>query len=147
VKVNNVEVLVTGTHFNVNAYPDEASNNITLAEGSVQVNTGLSSVKLLPGQQARANDNGSVQLVKNADLDEALAWKEGSFVFNSADVPTIMRQLSRWYNVEVQYQGSVSGETFSGIVSRQSNIARVLKIMEAGGVKFKTEGNKITVYN
>jgi ferric-dicitrate binding protein FerR (iron transport regulator) len=147
VKVNHVEVLVTGTHFNVNGYQDETSNKVTLAEGSVQVNAGMSTVKLLPGQQAQANGNGVLELVKNADLDEVLAWKEGSFVFNSADVPTIMRQLSRWYNVEVNYQGAVSNETFSGIVSRQSNIARVLKIMEAGGVKFKTEGNKITVYN
>lgn len=147
VKVNGLEVLVTGTHFNINSYADEASQHITLAEGAVEVIRDRSHMNLLPGQQVRVLQNGSLNLLQQVDLKEILAWKEGAFIFNSADVQTIMRQISRWYNVEVVYQGEISKETFSGIVSRQSNISRILKIMEVGGFTFKTEGNKIIVYN
>jgi transmembrane sensor len=147
VKLNDVEVMVTGTRFNVNGYADEFSRNITLAEGAVLVSKGNTTLKLKPGQQAQVQADGGVLLEENADMEETLAWKEGSFIFNSADVKTIMRQLSRWYNVEVAYQGSLGNETFSGIVSRQSNISNILKIMETGGVKFKMEGNTIIVSN
>jgi transmembrane sensor len=147
VKLNDVEVMVTGTQFNVNGYQDESSRNITLAEGAVLVTNGNANLKLNPGQQAQVQANGTIRLEKYADIEETLAWKEGSFIFNSADVKTIMRQLSRWYNVEVSYQGNLGNETFSGIVSRQSNISRVLKIMETGGLKFKMDGNTIIVSN
>ena len=74
-----------------------------------------------------------------------MAWKNGSFVFNSTDIENIMRQISRWYDVDVSFDGSISKELFSGIVSRTSKLSQVLKIMERAEVKFKIEGKRIVV--
>lgn len=84
-------------------------------------------------------------MTKNIDLDEVMAWRDGNFHFNEQDIPSIMRQISRWYDVDVAMQGNGVGETFSGIVSRKGNITQVLKILEAGGVKFRIEGRRLTV--
>lgn len=137
-----VEVL--GTHFNINAYSDEASIKTTLLEGRVKVAaSGGATVLLKPGEQAQIN--GGIKLVNDVDTDEIIAWKAGLFQFNRADVVSIMRQVSRWYNVDVVFEGPVSMKSFSGIVSRSNNISEVLKIMEKAGVKFKINGNRITV--
>ena len=81
----------------------------------------------------------------NIDVDKEIAWTKGKFQFNSNTIQEIMLQLSRWYDVEVIYQGKVSSETFSAIIKRSSNISQVLKLMEASGVKFDIEGKKIYV--
>ncbi len=139
------EVKVLGTHFNINAYPDEPSINTTLIAGSVKV-TGLNNSQIIvPGQQAQINQSGKITLNNNPDIEAIMAWKNGSFVFNSLDIKSVMRQISRWYDVDVYYSGNVSDETYSGIVSRNSNVSALLKIMEEGGVKFRIEGRKITV--
>jgi ferric-dicitrate binding protein FerR (iron transport regulator) len=141
------EVEVLGTHFNINAYRDEQAISTTLLEGSIRF-TDLENMKaaiIIPGQQVLMGIDGQLKLNKNPDLESVIGWKNGSFHFNSQDIKSIMRQISRWYDVDVVYSGETSGETFSGIVSRKSNISEVLNLMEDSGVKFKIEGKRIIV--
>lgn len=124
-----IEVL--GTHFNVNAYHDEASIKTTLLEGSVKVTNASSNVLLSPGQQSLvSNEKGSAISVVAAESDEAIAWKNGYFLFNDEELTSIMREISRWYDIDVVYQGDVNKMRFGGMVSRSKNISSVLKIME-----------------
>lgn len=145
VEAGKVGIAVTGTRFNVNAYEDEDGILTTLAEGGVRVTSEGQTVELRPEQEVRAGPDGRLGRVKTADLETALAWKNGKFIFNAADVPSIMRQLGRWYDIEVSYAGPVSRETFTGMVSRQSDITRVLRILEAGGLRFKILDKRIVV--
>ncbi|MEO7047547.1 MAG: FecR domain-containing protein [Ferruginibacter sp.] len=140
---NNVQTEVYGTHFNVSAYPDEKEMKITLLEGSVKVSKGQFTNMLSPGQQATVGE--AIKLLHNVDTDKAIAWKNGKFIFDSENVETIMEQIGRWYGPVVEYRGAISKETFSGIVSRDSNLSQVLKIMQQGGVKFSMENKKIIV--
>ena len=145
VAVGPLKVNATGTRFNINAYPDEAGILTSLAEGTVEVKSDLSVRTLKAEQEVLASANGTISPVRTADLETRLAWTNGKFVFNGADVPSVMRQIGRWYDVEVSYSGPARAETFTGMVSRQSDISRVLRIMEAGGIKFRIEKNKIMV--
>ncbi|HEY4482455.1 MAG TPA: FecR domain-containing protein [Candidatus Brocadiaceae bacterium] len=147
----SIEVL--GTHFNVNAYDDEADIKVTLLEGSVKVASpnpskggAVETVIIKPGQQAKAGVSGQLSVVTGVDIDEVMAWKNGKFVFGEkADIQTIMRQIARWYDVNVEYKGTVNG-FIGGSISRNVNISNVLTMLEkTGEVKFKIEGNKITV--
>ncbi|HWW43421.1 FecR family protein [Pedobacter sp.] len=134
-----IEVL--GTHFNVNAYADEASTKTTLLEGLVRVNSGT---ELRPGEQAVLNQ-GHVRVVQ-VDTEEAVAWKNGYFIFTNEDIYSIMRKISRWYDVEVVYEGKITDNTFNGPVSRSSKVSEVLDILElTKTVHFKIEGRRITV--
>jgi len=151
VEANGVITKVLGTHFNVNAYDDEDAIKVTLLEGKVQVEnksatSNLQSAILKPGEQAVFTIHDS-RLTANsgADLDQVMAWKNGNFYFEKADVKTILRQISRWYDVEVVYEGSVSNRTFFGIVSRSSSLLDVLKILKANDMKFRIEGKKLFV--
>jgi transmembrane sensor len=143
-------VEVYGTHFNVNAYADEASVRTTLLEGSVAVGAavGESTGKLQmlsPGQQASVKVDGSVEVDDRADTEEAIAWKNGRFQFNSADIRSIMRQIARWYDAEVVFQGNPSLH-FTGQITRRDDVSRVLQMMEmTGEVHFRIEGRKIYV--
>ncbi len=140
----NVEVL--GTYFNVNAYDDEASINTTLLEGSVKVIKGNKEKLLVPGQQAQMNGLGEFSLVKNANTEEVMAWKNNFFSFNNTDISKLMRQLSRWYDVEVEFKGAVQPVTFNGNISRMANLSTVLKMLElTEEVKFSIDGKKIWV--
>ncbi len=135
-------VTVLGTHFNVNAYDDETDIKITLLEGSVKVNTRNSEGLLKPGQQAQVSS--SIKVIDDADIEQVTAWKNGSFYFNNTDIKTIMRQVSRWYNVEIVYEGETVETLFGGVVSRKENISQLLKLLEATGkVHFSIEGEKI----
>jgi transmembrane sensor len=148
--VQNGDLIVTdlGTHFNVNTYEDEFAKRITLLEGSVRINKNILSQLLKPGQQANIpNDNNSeIKVLNDVNLDEVMAWKNGKFrLGENTDIGTIMRQISRWYNVDIEYEGKVN-QRFWGFISKDVNVSKVLKILEAtGGVKFKVEGNKIIV--
>lgn len=146
VAVNGMNVEVLGTHFNINSYTDEDIAKTTLLEGAVKVTKGNVMALLSPGQQAQLTANGQIGVNKNIDVEETVAWKNGFFNFNSVDIENIMRQISRWYDVDVFYQGSVSKETFSGVgVSRNSKLSQVIKVMEQAGIKFKIQGRKIIV--
>ncbi len=148
VQHDELTVSVLGTHFNVNTYKDESTERITLLEGSVKVNQNALSELLKPGQQARISNNGNraIKISNDVNMDEVMAWKNGKFMFgDNTDLGTIMRQITRWYNVEVVYEEQIN-QHFWGSISKDVNVSQVLKILEAtGGVKFKIEGNKIMV--
>jgi len=145
VKTAQEEVAVLGTHFNINSYTDEPSVKTTLAEGRVKISGINGKIKfLIPGQQAVLK-NGDLT-VGEANVEEALAWKNGYFRFNDEDIQSIMRKLSRWYNIDVQYEGDISSEGLNGKISRFKNISQVLKALEATKtVHFKVEGRRVTV--
>ncbi len=140
---NNQVVEVLGTHFNINSYPEEGAIKTTLLEGSVKVRSGNNSAMLSPGQQSQV---GNSIYITQADIYETVAWKNGKTQFSNADIKTIMRMLSRWYDVEVEYQGEMIGTGFGGSVSRSKNISEILKLLElTGDVHFKIEGRRVTV--
>lgn len=146
VSSNGQEVHVLGTHFNINAYHNENSVRTTLLEGSVLVNrTGAKkSVKLIPGQQANlTSDHISL---RNVDLEQVVAWKNGLFMFDGEPLTQVMKQLSRWYNVEIVYQDDFSGTLIGGGVSKFADIRDVLDILElTGKIKFEIKGKKVVV--
>ncbi|PSL23016.1 FecR family protein [Chitinophaga ginsengisoli] len=138
---------VLGTHFNVNAYPDEPVTKTTLLQGAVRVTAdGGESAVLKPGQQA-VLDNLQQIKVRFIDPEVAIDWKEGDFVFKNETLPDIMRKVSRWYDVDVDDgHYNHSKLTFSGEVSRSRNLSVVLKMLEAtAGVKFTVKNNHITI--
>jgi transmembrane sensor len=149
-----IEVL--GTHFNVNAYADEAMIKTTLLEGQIRewANPGDvlqfgRSIILNPGQQAQLKNtaigNGHIRVIDEADTEEAIAWKNGLFYFDNVDIQAIMRQLERWYKVQVVFKGKIPARRFAGQVSRSSNLSQVLKILELSKVHFTIEGDVVTV--
>ena len=145
VKVKNMEVQVLGTHFDVMAYDNENGIKTTLLEGSLQVGNGTHTALITPGQQAILNEQGTFRLVSNVDVEEAVAWKNGKFIFNSADIHSIMRQVERWYNVDVSFERE--GDLhFSGQLSRYENASELLRKLElTNEVHFRIEKDKITV--
>lgn len=146
-------VFVFGTHFNVNSYADEGRTKTTLLEGSVSVSslehgqdpkTMIKMVKLNPGQQAEFS-NGRLK-VQPADVEEAIAWKNGKFKFTNENIESLMRKVSRWYDVDVEYRGDISKEGFGGQVSSSRNVSEVLEVLQLTGlVYFEIEGRRIIV--
>lgn len=143
---NGSKVQVLGTHFNVMNYEDEKSIETTLLEGSVRFVHNEKSMIIQPGQQVVLNESTSGLSMNNqVDIEAVMAWKNGKFYFESADIESVMKQLSRWYDVDVEYRGKV-GKKFEGSVSRDISASNIFKILEAtGGVNFKIEGKKILV--
>jgi len=141
VSKGDMQVMVLGTHFNVNAYDDEENIKVTLLEGAVKINSHAQSILLKPGQQAQVNDN-KITLSNAADMEQVMAWKNGNFVFKKSGIGEIMRQVSRWYDVDVEYQSTPPG-TFSGGVSRNTNVSNVMKILALSDVRFKIDGKKV----
>jgi len=142
-----MEVAVLGTHFNINAYEDEPTVKTTLLEGSIKVSVGTSLTIIKPGQQAQTqlNSSGIVKVIHDADVAEAVAWKDGRFEFKDADLKTIMRQIMRWYDVDVDYQGNIPDRYFTADISRNKTLSGVLKILKLSDVDFKLEGKMLTV--
>lgn len=141
----STEIEVLGTHFNVNAYDDEIALKTTLLEGAVRVNKGLKTSFLNPGQQAQVFDNGEIKLIRNANVSEAVAWKNGRFDCSNMDIEMIMRQVARWYDVEIEYASNIK-ERYTVNMLRNIPVSNLLKFLElSGGVSFKIEGKKITV--
>jgi transmembrane sensor len=145
IKVNDATIEVLGTHFNINSYTDEVSVKTTLLEGSLKVNKGNASIILTPGQQAQIINSGKIVLNKDVDVNAVMAWKEGFFEFENIELPAIMRQIERWYDVSVQYEHTDNKERFGGRISRNLSLSNVLHLLETNGVRFKLDGNKITV--
>jgi hypothetical protein len=145
VAVNNSTIEVLGTHFNINAYDDEALLKTTLLEGSVKVITGKTQGLLKPGQQSQVSSEGDIKTINNADLDEAVAWKNGRLTFTNADLGAIMRQVKKWYNVEVVYSGKLPNRSFTADISRNTNLSQLLQVLELSNIHFKLEGKKLTV--
>jgi len=145
VNVNGMVVKVLGTHFNINAYNDEASLNTTLLEGSIILTKDNATATLVPGQQAQISNGRSIKVINNADIDQVVAWKNGYFSFDRADLQTVMRQIARWYDVEVSYEGKIPKRQFGGKIDRNSDISEVLKILEESKVHFRIKEKKIVV--
>lgn len=143
---NEVNVEVLGTHFNISAYGDEVSINTTLLEGAVRVVSAGNGQVLKPGQQAQVSTAGNIQLVNNADVELAVAWKNGEFRFKRADMSSIMNQLSRWYNFNVQYVGPVPAMRYSGSIWRNAKLSEVLEMLGTlTGAHFELKGNILKV--
>ncbi|HTL10045.1 MAG TPA: FecR domain-containing protein [Chitinophagaceae bacterium] len=137
-------ITVLGTHFNVNTYDDEQNARVTLLEGAVRLSAAGATGLLHPGQQAIVRDN--ISIVNDADLETVMAWKNGKFQFGEkADINAVMRELSRWYDLDITYKGDVSSH-IGGSISRKVNVSMVLQMLEAtGSVRFQVEGRHITV--
>lgn len=145
VETDKQTVKVLGTHFNISSYEDDRTTKTTLLEGLVSVNAiGKEEQIIHPGQQAVLNANAIT--VKEANTEEAMAWKNGYFRFNDEDIKSVMRKLSRWYNIDIQYEGEVSTEGFTGKISRFKPISEVLNALESTKtIHFKVEGRRVTV--
>ena len=149
VKVNGQITEDIGTEFNINAYPDEAIVKTTLLKGSIKVIGKSKSMILKPGQQADISSAFNAIKIYDVDTDEVFAWKNGKFIFSSTPLEEIMRQLSRWYDVDVVYEDeSLRQKKFLAISTRFANASQVLHDLElTGAVKFKIDGKRIIVLN
>jgi ferric-dicitrate binding protein FerR (iron transport regulator) len=141
VTANGTTTEVLGTHFNINAYPDEATINITLAEGSVRVNSALT---IRPGEQAQVDATGKI-IRTTADIRTITGWKDGEFVFTNTPVKEVMLQVARWYDATISYTDNVS-EHFNTTISRNVPVSKLLHLLEAtGSVHFSVEKKNIEV--
>jgi ferric-dicitrate binding protein FerR (iron transport regulator) len=136
---------VLGTHFNVNAYNDEPVVRTTLLEGLVKVSKGNNTALLKPGEAAQLRKDGAMQRIPDADLEAAVAWKDGLFEFSEEELPVILRQISRWYDIDIEYAGAVPTDKFSGSVSRNTTLSGVLKILRLSDIQVSVSNNKIIV--
>jgi transmembrane sensor len=146
VKAAQQEVKVLGTHFNINSYADEPEIKTTLLEGSVNVSNlnGKISEILKPGQQATVK-GGNIK-VGDADIDQAMSWKNGDFVFVGEDLKVVMRQVARWYDVEIEYQGNINSSGVVSTISRTKKLSQLLKALQKNqGIHFKVEGRRVLV--
>ena len=145
VGVNDMRVEVLGTHFNVMAYEDEHAIKTTLLEGAVKVSKGSAEHVLKTGQEASLSRETGAFSIGDADEDEAVAWKNGFFQFEGASIETVMRQIARWYDVDVEYTGPIA-KHFRGMISRSVNVSEVFEMLElTGEVHFRIAGRKIIV--
>lgn len=146
VSVNAMEVEVLGTHFNINSYQEEKETRTTLLEGSIKVKAGSVSRIIKPGEQARVHHNSKqALLISSPDIAEVMAWKEGRFSFSNADLETIMREMARWYNVEVEYKDQIK-DRYTVNVSRDVPVSQLFQFIEmSGGVHFEVKDRKIVV--
>lgn len=146
---NKAEVEVLGTHFDINAYANETSINTTLMEGSIQVSATSSGnpVTIKPGQQAQITHvrSGEIEVIDNPDVEKIMAWKNGLFNFSDASLEEVMRQLERWYDIEVVYEKDIPRKTFYGKLTRDISLQGLLMILEKTGVRFRIEGRKLIV--
>lgn len=145
VEVNGAEIKVLGTHFNVNAYANEAVIRTTLVEGSVTVSNNGQAVTIKPGEQARITENGNLTVAKDINTDKELAWVNGFFHFEKTGIESVMKQVERWYDVQVVYEDKTT-QTFNGKIPKKVNVSDIFRILEATGwVHFRIEGSKVTV--
>ena len=142
-KVMDVEVL--GTSFNIMAYEEEHLVKTTLIEGAVRVSHYSDEKILHPGQQAQLKPDGVLHTLNNADTGAAIAWKNGRTIFAGEDIQTIMRRVSRWYDIDVEYRGNITERKFTGGIARNSDISVLLKILELNQIHYSVEGKKIVL--
>lgn len=143
VRVGAVEVEVLGTHFNIMAYDDEAAIQTTLLEGSVKVSYNKQSDLLKPGRQASVDRADNKLTTGDANVQQAVAWKNGYFYFDRSDVKTIMRQVSRWYDLDIVYESSVPDMKFSGKIERSLPLSGISHLLESGQIHFRIEGKNL----
>ncbi len=147
VKTGGQVIEVLGTHFNINGYLDDGRIKTTLLEGSIrvaQINNHQSRV-IRPGEQAQVGA-GPLRVLTNVDVEQAVAWKSGFFEFDDTDITLVLKQISRFYNVEIVYQGKPPELKLGGRINRNLPLSLVLKSLEPD-LKFRISGNKLTVIN
>jgi ferric-dicitrate binding protein FerR (iron transport regulator) len=141
--VNGVDIQVLGTKFNINAYPDEDAIKTTLIEGSVRVSKGGQKKQIRPGQQAQVISN-DIKVVNNVDLDKITAWKQGLFAFKGDKLSDVMKDLARWYNIDVVYEGNGTKDVeITGNIFRNWNLSEVLKILSTLNIESHIEGRTL----
>lgn len=145
VEANGIKVEVLGTHFNINAYDDEEKIRTTLLEGTIKIHKGQSESLLKPGQQANVSPSSAKIQIQNVNPGQAVAWKNGFFQFHQASLEEIMRQLTKWYDVEVRYNGTITTRKFSGEIPREATLLQVLEILELSNVQLDIQGKEIII--
>ena len=149
VESNNQVVEVLGTHFNINSYEDEAYIKTTLLEGSVRIilkSANPNAQLLKPGEQSLTSSSQSDIKIQHTDTEKAIAWKNGYFKFKNTPIRDIMREIERWYDVELVYDGKLAPDEFTGYISNDVKISGVLKMLEeSGGIKFTVKGRKLKI--
>lgn len=146
VRVNDMEVKVTGTHFNINAYADEEDIRTTLLEGGVEVTKNDKTQILTPGQQAIVKRSANTLNVDAANLAQVVAWKDGLFIFDEKEVTDILREISRWYDVEFEYKTSPGKTTYSGVINRNISLNELLEVLKDSRVfNYRLVGRKVTI--
>jgi ferric-dicitrate binding protein FerR (iron transport regulator) len=146
VSSNGVTVQVLGTEFNMMAYSDEDAIRTTLVNGAVKVVCGNDREQIHPGQQASWARGGKEWKLSTPDLRQVLAWKQGEFRFQDLKIAAIMRQIARWYDVDVEFRGVLPGNEFDGVISRKKDVSELLTVLEqTEDVHFVLEGRRIIV--
>ncbi|WP_298733396.1 FecR domain-containing protein [uncultured Chitinophaga sp.] len=145
VKVAGMDLTVLGTRFNIMAYTDEQAIRTTLLEGAVKVTAGKEERLLKPGQQSQLEAGNSIQVINDADIELAIAWKNGFTSFRSADIRTIMRQVMRWYNIEVVYEGEIPERVFTGDIPRDARLSELLQLLEVSKIHFQMNNDRLVV--
>ena len=143
VKKGTLAVTVLGTAFNMNAYEDEPDTKVTLINGSVKVSGGTGTSMLKPGQQAVVEQN--IRIVPNADIEAVTAWKSGLFIMRSVSLPALMRQISRWYDVEVVINGNLPNKQFGGILGMDLPLNDMIRTLQSYGLTINLENRKLTI--
>jgi ferric-dicitrate binding protein FerR (iron transport regulator) len=133
-----------GTAFNIHAYEDEAIAKTTLVEGAVKV-TGANTLVLKPGQQARGQKAGKLTLTEGVDVEEVIAWKNGQISFANADFASLMREVSRWYDVDIHYNGSVPSLHVFGLLDRRVYLSSILEFLQKSGVHIQQKGRVLLI--
>jgi transmembrane sensor len=145
VKAGSTETRVLGTHFNIMAYTDEGPVKTTLLEGVVSMGQETQSALLQPGEQGQFDSRKGIIATRAVNTRAVVAWKDGYYYFDRASMQSVMRQISRWYDVVIVYEGAVPKDEIVGKIPRTAEVSEVLHIMELIGIRFKIEGKKITV--
>lgn len=145
VKSNGQIVEDLGTHFNINAYHDEPAITTTLLQGSVRITKNNIVTTIKPGEEAVWKDHASRFKIDKVDVDDAVAWKNGLFQFDHSSIAAIMRQTSRWYDVDISYEGNIPPVTFSGNLQRNVAASVLLDELRVTGIHFRIEGKRLTV--
>nr|WP_295864419.1 FecR family protein [uncultured Chitinophaga sp.] len=146
VKVRNTEIAVLGTSFNIMGYADETGVQTTLLNGAVKVQQGTTTKTLAPGQQAVVNNENGRISVEETETALATAWKDGQFRFSGNNIPMVLRQISRWYNIDIVYQGSIPQGHITGKVPRNMKLSGVIRILELSGIRCKQEAGRLLVF-
>lgn len=143
VKKDAWEIQVLGTHFNVKAYEDELQAEITLLEGSIDVVKNHMHAKIKPGQQARIDQ--SIQIESDVDMEAIMAWKNGQFVFNGADLKTLMQQVARWYDIDVVFKGTPVKKEFGGYLNKDISLKGLMQALQENQVVCELQGRKLII--
>lgn len=145
VKVRDAEVKVLGTSFNVMSYVEEGGTQTTLLTGAVAVQAGVSRVRLLPDEQAQVSTSGTLTVVKDVPGEDIISWKDGFFYFGHCSFEAMMRQLARWYDIDVEYQGKAPEMDFAGRLDRNVPLDVLLSFLNKNQIHFRLEGRKLIV--